>query len=90
MNINFDKIAKIYGEEVLFLIKDNLSFVSENISFLSCLGFEESIDIFECFPHLFIEEPTFFKKKVCDFIKILGEDYIEILSTNMDLWEELL
>ena len=47
MQVDFNKIKEIYGEETLRLIVYNLDKVLNNLKYFESLGFTDSLDIFE-------------------------------------------
>ena len=71
-------------------IKENSEEVVLNINYLIKIGFEDTNDIFERYPIIFICEHKDFKKKIDRLITRLGFNYVEILENDMSLWEELL
>jgi hypothetical protein len=90
MNINFDKIETLYGKETLELINNNTEDVVTNINYLISLGFDDVEDIFERYTLIFIEDTITFKDKIDKLIKVLGNNYVDILEENIELWENLL
>lgn len=89
MQINYDKIIEIYGEDLLMLILDNVIDVEKNINYLNHLGFIDTLDIFERYPYLFINSYNEFQKKINNLINNIGTDYVNIIENNLDLLEEL-
>ena len=87
--INFEKIEKIYGKEMLKLIEDNSVNVSQNIKFFYNIGFDEPYDFFERIPYVFIENPNKLQVKISKLIERLGSDYIELIESDVSLLEEL-
>lgn len=90
MNINFAKIREIYGDDALVACNDNIDELVKNINYLIKLGFNDYEDIIERFPLAFVEEHEIVRDKINSLISKLGDDYINILSEDMGLWEELL
>ena len=88
MDINFNKIKKIYGNEILNIIKENQENVIENLKYLYKLGFIDIEDIFEREVLLFID--TDFKTKIDSLIFKLGLNYVEIIENDLSLLEEIL
>lgn len=88
MNINFNKIKEIYGNEILNMIKENQKTVIKNIKYLYTLGFTDIEDIFEREILLFID--TDFKTKMDNLIFKLGSNYVDIIENNLSLLEEIL
>lgn len=71
INIDFDKINKIYGIETLNNIKENINEVNKNISYMYKLGFADIEDIFERETLLFICDNKEFKNKIDKLIRRL-------------------
>lgn len=71
INIDFDKINKIYGIETLNNIKENINEVNKNISYMYKLGFTDIEDIFERETLLFICDNKEFKNKIDKLIRRL-------------------
>lgn len=90
MNIDFGKISELYGESGLEVCRDNVDYLVDNINYLRCLGFEDYEEIIERYPLAFIEESSIVKERLDNLIKRLGVEYLEILSEDMSLFEELL
>lgn len=88
MNINFNKIKEIYGNEILNKIKENQETVIKNIKNLYSLGFRDIEDIFEREVLLFID--TDFKTKMDNLIFKLGPNYVDIIENDLSLLEEIL
>ena len=88
MNINFDKIKEIYGNEVLSIIKENQESVINNLNYLYRLEFTDIENIFEREVLLFIDSD--FKTKIDSLIFKLGPDYVEIIENDLSLLEEIL
>ncbi len=90
MNINFEKINKIYGSDILDGLKDNLEEVNKNIKYLYEIGIEDIDEVFERYAPIFISTNKEFTLKVNKLVGRLGNEYIEILAENFDFWSELL
>ena len=89
MNIDFNKINEIYGEDIIVAIKDNIDDVKENISYLEKLRFNDIEDIFERYTLIFIDTPSSFKDKINQLINKLGNDYVNIIENDLSVLEEL-
>ena len=89
MQVDFNKIKEIYGEETLGLIVDNLDNVLNNLKYFESLGFTDSLDIFERSIFSFIDEPSYFKNKLNKLILNLGVDYVNIIENDISILEEL-
>lgn len=90
MNIDFDRIEKIYGSSIInsiYLLKDD---VIDNIKYFISLGFEDTEDIFERQVLIFICPKEEFKMKIDNLIKKLGNNYIEEIENDISLLDELL
>lgn len=89
INIDFDKINKIYGIETLNNIKENINEVNKNISYMYKLGFTDIEDIFERETLLFICDNKEFKNKIDKLIRRLGATYVNDIENDISLLEEL-
>ena len=90
MNINFDKIETIYGEEILTSIIESKEEIQKNINYMFKLNFDDIEDIFERITPLFINDNIIFKNKIDGLIKKLGPNYANIIESDIGLLEELL
>ena len=90
MNINFNKIYEIYGEDVIELIKENVSEITKNLSYMIKLGFSDVEDIFERYAVIFICDNNEFVEKINKLINKLGENYVEIIENDLGVLEELI
>lgn len=90
MNFDLDKIIKIYGEEYINLIKENMEDVKANLKYLIEIGFYDVEDIFERYTPIFIYDNQNFKNKVKKLVKRLGFNYVELIENDLGLLEELL
>ena len=90
MKIDFEKINKIYGKDILDGLRDNLDEVNKNIKYLYEIGIECIEEVFERYAPIFICENKDFKNKVNNLVGKLGNEYVEILGENEDYWSELL
>lgn len=89
MQVDFNKIKEIYGEETLRLIVYNLDNVLNNLKYFESLGFTDSLDIFERSIFSFIDEPIYFKNKLNKLVLNLGIDYVNIIENDISILEEL-
>lgn len=89
MNIDFNKIQKIYGTSTIIEFQENKEELIENIKYLNKLGFDNIEDIIELFPYMFLIERENFKDKVNELIGKLGIDYLEKLNEDTSLWENV-
>ena len=90
MNIDFDRIEKIYGSSIInsiYLLKDD---VIDNIKYFISLGFEDTEDIFERQVLIFICPKEEFRVQIYNLIKPLGNNYIEEIENVISLLDELL
>lgn len=90
MKIDFRKIKEIYGEDVLVACNENIDELVKNINYLIKLGFDDYEEIIERFAPAFLEDYEIVKERIDKLIERLGFDYINILSEDMGLWEELM
>lgn len=89
MNINIKKIIQVYGDEYINLIKENMDDIVLNINTLVSLGFTDVESIFERVTPIFIISNKKFSKKINDLIKKYGNNYVEIIESDLGLLEEL-
>lgn len=85
MNIDFDRIEKIYGSSIInsiYLLKDD---VIDNIKYFISLGFEDTEDIFERQVLIFICPKEEFRVKINNLIKKLGNNYIEEIEKIIEV-----
>lgn len=85
MNIDFDRIEKIYGSSIInsiALLKDD---VIDNIKYFISLGFEDTEDIFERQVLIFICPKEEFRIKINNLIKQLGNNYIEEIEKIIEV-----
>lgn len=90
MNINFDKIETIYGEEILTSIIENKEEIQKNINYMFKLNFDDIEDIFERITPLFINDNKTFKNKIDSLIKRIGPNYVNIIENDLGLLEEII
>jgi len=90
MNINFNKINELYGEDVLRLVNENIEDIIKNINYLKQLNFTDIEDIFERYTLLFIDTSLSFREKINQLINKLGNDYVNIIENDLSVLEELL
>ncbi len=90
MNIDFDRIEKIYGSSIINSIALLKEDVIDNIKYFISLGFGDTEDIFERQVLIFICPKEEFKMKIDNLIKKLGNNYIEEIENDISLLDELL
>ena len=92
MNINVDleKMKEIYGEEIIEIIYDNIDIIGKNIKVMKELEFEDVEGIFERCPIIFTKFTKNFKEQIEGLIKELGENYVEIIQSDIGIIEEKL
>jgi hypothetical protein len=90
MNIDFEKIKTIYGEEIIKNIVDNKEEIQKNINYLYYLNFNDVENIFERTAPLFIDSNKTFKNKIDNLINRIGNNYVEEIENNLGLLEDLL
>lgn len=86
MEIDFNKLIEIYGINIINNINEEKENLLINIKYLKKLGFENIEDIIELYPYLFIIDSIDFTEKVNSLIKKVGIEYLELLTTNTELW----
>ena len=89
MKLDLETIKEVYGNSCIIGIKDYLDEVASNINYLKTKGFSNTYEILERYPLLFVDTNDIFKEKIDFLINKLGNNYIEILNNNMDLWGDI-
>ena len=64
LNIDFERMKEIYGDEIVEIINENIDIIEKNIRFLNDLKFEDAEGIFEMYPDLFMNFPKKFEEKI--------------------------
>lgn len=90
MDIDFNKIEKIYGKSVIESISVLRDDVIKNIEYFMLLGFDDAIDILERQVLIFICSNEEFISKVNTLIKRIGINYIDEIENDISLLDELL
>ena len=90
MDIDFNKIEKIYGKSVIESISILRDDVIKNIEYFMALGFDDAIDILERQVLIFICSNEEFISKVNTLIKKIGINYIDEIENDISLLDELL
>ena len=90
MDIDFNKIEKIYGKSVIESISVLRDDVIKNIEYFMLLGFDDAIDILERQVLIFICPNEEFISKVNTLIKRIGINYIDEIESDISLLDELL
>ena len=90
MKIQLDKIKELYGDNILYEIKNNIDIISDNLSYLGKYQITNIEEIFVSYPYIFISSPDLFREKIDSFIEKLGIEYKEELEINIRLWGNLL
>lgn len=89
MEIDLEKIKEIYGNSSIYEISDNIDELKENMKYLYNLGIEDVLNIIELYPYMFLQERDVFKEKVDELINSLGDNYLEELSNDFNLWSNV-
>ena len=69
LNIDFERMKEIYGDEIEEIINENIDIIEKNIQFLNDLKFEDAEGIFEMYPDLFMNFPKKFEEKILKLFK---------------------
>ena len=85
MNIDFDKIKEIYGDDTLFEVRNNMKTVINNMNYLVSKNLFNVDDIFERYTLIFLYDENDFKNKVDKLYIKYGTE----IDDNMELWEEI-
>ena len=86
MKLNVEKIREIYGDSIVFELKDNMDNLVDNLNFLISKKIEDPYDVVETNPYLFLQSPETFQEKINSLIERLGVEYVEKLSEDSSLW----
>lgn len=89
MNVNFNDLKEIYGEEILEIINNNMDIIESNINTMKELGFTDVEGIFERSVNSFLYFPKSFKEKMDDLIQEVGSNYVEIIENDVSYMENL-
>ncbi len=89
MNVNFNDLKEIYGEEILEIINNNMDIIESNINTMKELGFNDVEGIFERNIDAFLYFPKNFKQKMDNLIKQIGSNYVEIIENDVSYMERL-
>ena len=89
MNVNFNDLKEIYGEEILEIINNNMDIIESNINTMKELGFTDVEGIFERSINSFLYFPKSFKEKMDNLIKQIGPNYVEIIENDVSYMEKI-
>ena len=89
MKLNLKLIEDNFGKTVRDEIDDQIDLVLKNVEFLYKIGFRELDDIFYSFAIVFLQDEQKFQNKVLALCEKVGNNFVEILENNFDLWEEI-
>jgi len=92
MNINVDleKMKEIHGEEIVEIINNNIDIIEKNIKVMKELKFDDVEGIFERCPIIFMKFTKNFKEQIERLISELGENYVEMIQSDIGIIEEML
>ena len=90
LNIDFERMKEIYGDEIEEIINENIDIIEKNIQFLNDLKFEDAEGIFEMYPDLFMNFPRKFEEKILRPKDQLGENYVEIIENDTSVLENII
>ena len=90
LNIDFERMKEIYGDEIEEIISENIDIIEKNIRFLNDLKFEDAEGIFEMYPDLFMNFPKKFEEKILKLKDQLGENYVEIIENDTSVLENII
>ena len=89
MDIDYDNIKEIYGNDILSEIISNKEDIIKNLYYFYQLGFEDVEDIFERQVMIFICSNDEFINKINNLINKIGNNYIDEIENNIELLDEL-
>lgn len=90
LEIELDNIVDTYGEDVIELIAEDLDAFEEKIEWLLSLGFSDTVSDICRYGILFAEDNNLFISKFSELIQRLGNDYVDEISEDLSLLEEVL
>ena len=89
MKWNMDKLKEIYGESIIWEIKENLDSVVANMNYIKSIGFSDPYDVIETNPYLFLLDEENFKDKIEKLTQKLGVNFVEKLEEDSSLWGDI-
>lgn len=87
--IDLEIIEEVYGKSVVSEIVSNKEKVLENLKCLERLNFSDIENIFERVPLLFLSDNNEFKNKMDSLVIKLGQDYVNIIESDLSILENL-
>lgn len=90
MEFDFKRIEEAFGKTVKDEMEEESTLVESNLKFLFDLGFRSLEDIFYSYAIAFLQDEQKFQEKVLLLCEKYGEEYLYILDSHVDLWEEIL
>lgn len=90
LNIDFERMKEIYGDEIEEIINENIDIIEKNVQFLNDLKFEDAEGIFEMYPDLFMNFPKKFEEKILKLKEQFGENYVEIIENDTSVLENII
>lgn len=90
LKIDLKTMKEVNGEEIYEIILSNIDIIEKNLKYLRDLKFDDYAGIFERCPIIFTYFPKDFKGKIDGLIKKLGDNYVEIIESDVGLIDELL
>ncbi|MBR6034107.1 MAG: hypothetical protein IKP28_05190 [Clostridia bacterium] len=90
MNINFENLKEIYGDEILDVINENIDIIEANVKTMQELGFDDVEDLLEKNIDSFLFFPNNFKNKMEELIKEVGPNYVDVIENDMSYMDKIL
>ena len=90
LKIDLKTMKEVNGEEIYEIILSNIDIIEKNLKYLRDLKFDDYAGKFERCPIIFTYFPKDFKGKIDGLIKKLGDNYVEIIESDVGLIDELL
>lgn len=91
LEISLDKIAEIYGHNVVAKMADNLWNTVMCIEYLIFLDFGEDVsDICNRYGILLCYDSESFCDKVWELVRSMGDNYVEKMGEDMSCWGSLM
>ena len=89
LDVDYEKIKEIYGDDIIEIISDNIDIIEKNITTMQELQFDDIGGLFERCPNTFMYFPEDFKNKINSLIQTLGDNYVEIIENDISILEDL-
>ena len=89
MNINYELLQEIYGEDIKEAIDVNMDIIEKNCTTMKEYGFTDPENLFERNVDIFLFFPKQFKEKMDKLIEELGPNYVKKIEEDNSILERL-